>query len=350
MPEDSKIDVSAVRKAVADQGLRWRVLAEPVVRGLGAEDVPADQVAFAEAYGDELIARIKDGDQDVLLNRLIRPDLLKFHFLFRPRRWDWRDRGAIGPVTDQGQCGSCVSFATAGLVGAQAAIELGIAPVDLSEADQHFASAHGANCGGWNNQSSLDEVRRRGIAVEGSFPYMSAFDSPPAFGGDNLWIAHDRTQPLRALRSYGITNSTAHTGDDRKLYLATVGPLIAAFTVYQDFDVYGGGQYSHAWGNVRGGHAVLVIGYDDVEGSWICRNSWGTTWGGPADPDGTGAGFFRIKYGDSNIDNQPMYGARGVRPPLLRPIIINPVRLEELRRVPIPDPGPLRVQEHAPIH
>lgn len=331
MPGELNIDVAALRKAVTARGDNWRVLAQPVIRGLGAEEVPADQVVFAEAFGSELIDQLKAGDSEVLLNRVIRPDLLKIHLRLRPKRWDWRDRGVIGPVTDQGQCGSCVSFATAGLVGSQAAIELGVSPVDLSEADQHFASAHGAHCGGWNSQASLDEVRRRGIAVEGSFPYMTAFDAPPQFGADNLWIAHDRAQSLRPLRTYGITNSTAHTGDDRKLYLSTVGPLIARFVVFEDFSAYGGGQYTHVSGNVRGGHVVLVIGYDDFEGSWICRNSWGTAWGGPADPDGTGAGFFRIKYGDCDIDNQPMYGCRGVRPPVLHPIVLSKPRLDKLR-------------------
>src|SRR5215469_15832520 len=38
-----------------------------------------------------------------------------------PSSFDWRTQGVIGPVTDQEQCGSCVSFATTGLVGAMVA-------------------------------------------------------------------------------------------------------------------------------------------------------------------------------------------------------------------------------------
>src|ERR1700712_2595618 len=74
-----------------------------------------------------------------------------------PPSFDWRNRGVIGPVRDQEACGSCVSFATTGLVGAQAGIELGTRNLWLSEADQHFNSSHGANCGGWNNGTSLGQ-------------------------------------------------------------------------------------------------------------------------------------------------------------------------------------------------
>ena len=31
--------------------------------------------------------------------------------------------------------------------------------------------------------------------------------------------------------------------------------------------------------SLLGGHAVLLVGYDDVKSRWICMNSWGSTWG-----------------------------------------------------------------------
>src|SRR5206468_3305820 len=41
-------------------------------------------------------------------------------------------------------------------------------------------------------------------------------------------------------------------------------------------------------------HCVSVVGYDDVAGCWICKNSWGPGWGD--------RGFFRIAYGEVGID------------------------------------------------
>ena len=239
-----------------------------------------------------------------------------------PTAFDWRSRGVVGPVTDQRYCGSCVSFATVGLTATQAAIELGARNLDLSEADQHFCSSHGAHCGGWNNGSALGQIRSRGVSMEYDFPYMGAFDNPPK--GDpndvptHIWLAYCRPQPLRGINTYKITNYHGWTGDERKYYLATTGPLVCGYTVFEDFFSYGGGVYRHVTGKAVGGHAVLVVGYSDVDQAWICRNSWGTPFGGAARPDGTGAGYFKIGYGECNIDAEPMMGATGVLPPVQR--------------------------------
>ena len=70
------------------------------------------------------------------------------------------------------------------------------------------------------------------------------------------------------------------------------GPLIATMTVYDDFMDYQSGVYKHVTGAVDGGHAVSIIGWNDADGAWICRNNWGTSWGE--------AGFFEIAYGDAS--------------------------------------------------
>ena len=56
------------------------------------------------------------------------------------------------------------------------------------------------------------------------------------------------------------------------------------------------GVYTHHTGNVRGGHVVGVIGYDDTQSCWICKNSWGPTRGND--------GCFRIGYGQCGIDGR----------------------------------------------
>jgi hypothetical protein len=74
--------------------------------------------------------------------------------------------------------------------------------------------------------------------------------------------------------------------------------LITSFTVYQDFSSYESGVYQHVSGGARGGHAVTIIGYDNTwggegEGYWICKNSWGSSWGE--------SGYFRIAYGECGL-------------------------------------------------
>src|SRR5205807_619219 len=95
-----------------------------------------------------------------------------------------------------------------------------------------------------------------------------------------------------------------------KRWLDTVGPLVTWMEAFTDFTsdaVSGGKVYRKSKSATsRGGHLVLVVGYDDGKGCWVCKNSWGQTWG-----DG---GFFRIAYGECGVDSDEKYGLRGTNP------------------------------------
>ncbi|MEJ8848656.1 C1 family peptidase [Variovorax rhizosphaerae] len=220
---------------------------------------------------------------------------------------DWRNRGGnhVSPVKNQGGCGSCVSFGTSALIESMAHIETG-RWVDLSEADSHFCSSHGANCSGWWPDQCLDQVIARGISDEAGFPYASAFP------GNNIWAGPPvcRLAPNRATRitkinaRHALANETA-----AKNHLTNIGPVTGCFDVYQDFFNYSGGVYHHVSGAKVGGHCVLVIGYSEAEQCWIIKNSWDVSWGS--------GGFGKIAYADLKFNGQffPMYGATGVKLP-----------------------------------
>jgi hypothetical protein len=64
--------------------------------------------------------------------------------------------------------------------------------------------------------------------------------------------------------------------------------------VYDDFYSYRNGVYARTSGaSYEGGHAVLIVGYDDGDNCWICKNSWGTGWGEN--------GYFKIRRGNCSI-------------------------------------------------
>lgn len=212
---------------------------------------------------------------------------------------DWRTKngGKVSPVKDQGTCGSCVSFGTVGLMESMALIEKGIL-LDLSEADQHFCSAHGPNCNGWFPPAALDSARSRGVTDEAHFPYATAF----AGAGPQCILAPDRAQHVFKITAWNVVLFDAY----RKDYLTHHGPLVAVLDIYDDFFSYGGGIYQHVTGQKVGSHCVLVVGYSQSQNCWICKNSWNTGWGE--------AGFFRIAYGQCAIDGlfTPFYSAQGV--------------------------------------
>ena len=82
-------------------------------------------------------------------------------------------------------------------------------------------------------------------------------------------------------------------------------PVLAAFEVWSDFFDYTSGIYKQTYGYDTGeGHAIVILGYDDVNSCWICRNSWGNGWGEvpPGGDHFNEAGYFRIGYGQCGID------------------------------------------------
>ena len=218
---------------------------------------------------------------------------------------DWRNRNGnhVTPVKHQGGCGSCVSFCTVAVTESMASIEKGQL-LDLSEADQHFCSNHGANCGGWWHDQAFDQIKSRGVAPEASFPYASAFP-----GGD-IWsdpptckaIPDRNSKVVKISGTTTITNNTA-----AKNYLSDKGPLAAIFEVYTDFYAYGSGVYQHLSGGFEGLHCVTIIGYNEAGQYWLCKNSWGNTWGD--------SGFFKIAYGQCKIDQYEKIGANGIKLP-----------------------------------
>jgi C1A family cysteine protease len=216
---------------------------------------------------------------------------------------DWRNKGGnhVTPVKNQGGCGSCVSFCTVSVVESMASIEKGQL-LNLSEADQHFCSSHGASCGGWWHDDAFSQIKSRGVSDEACFPYETAFH------GNDIWSNNPpacKACSDRNSRATKITNITKITTmAAAKNYLTNTGPLAAVFEVYSDFFAYSTGIYEHETGGLEGLHCVAIIGYNEASQYWLCKNSWGAGWGD--------SGYFKIAYGQCKIDQYEKYGASGV--------------------------------------
>jgi hypothetical protein len=66
------------------------------------------------------------------------------------------------------------------------------------------------------------------------------------------------------------------------------GPIVTGVDWEQNWFYYDGGIINTYSGDVAGGHALCIVGYNDPGQYWIVKNSWGTSWGE--------SGFFRIDY------------------------------------------------------
>lgn len=211
-----------------------------------------------------------------------------------PKAWDWRQVSGnnwLSPVRNQGGCGSCVAFAAAAALEVHRRIETNRPRdvVNVSEAGLFFIPERQCNPGdpryGWHIPGALDFLLDQGICDEAQYPYSPVNQNAQLIDGNQLTLK---------ITGYDSTSQVAQM----KRWLCEEGPLITRFDVFEDFGVYwsGGatGVYSHVTGTNRGGHAVAVIGYDDTQSCWICRNSWGSTRGND--------GCFRIAYGQCGID------------------------------------------------
>lgn len=222
-----------------------------------------------------------------------------------PASFDLRNLGGrnyITPIKNQGGCGSCVAFGVVASMESTAEYSRGVPNLNLDLSEAHLfhvhAKARGYTCatGSWPDDLFADAIGK-GVTFEDYLPYNDA-------GTVNL----NADWPNRLAKAQGLTNLTANPAA-MKGHIYSRGAISTCFVVYSDFFNYRSGVYKHTTNSQAGGHCVAIIGWDDSQGCWICKNSWGTGWG-----DG---GYFRIAYGDSFIEDYPgsrptVHGCTGV--------------------------------------
>jgi C1A family cysteine protease len=222
-----------------------------------------------------------------------------------PETFDWRDKGVVtrakderhpvSPADDQGRCGSCWAFAAVGAFESKILIAGG-AEYDLSEQQQVSCNTEQYGCcGGYLNAALF--WRDRGPVQEsctdyGDFGTISC--SCPQYCSRVSCSNMDGCPQLSYRTDKWYSVETAYSSEI-KISLKQEGPAPFRFDVYKDFfDFWNktsyGAVYKHSGGSRSGGHAVLLIGWDDGKQAWLCKNSWGEK-GGP-----NGDGTFWIAY------------------------------------------------------
>jgi cathepsin F len=200
-----------------------------------------------------------------------------------PDSFDWRDHGAVNPVKNQEQCGSCWAFATVANIEGAGYVEnkklLSLSEQELVDCDKKTGDV---GCqGGLPANAYTDMIQNKiGLEQETAYPYTArdgtckaSASMEKAFIGSFLKISTDEDQIAAALMKYGPLSIGINAG-----------PM----------QWYAGGV-AHPWkilcNPTKLDHGVAIVGFGAESGNkyWIIRNSWGETWGEK--------GYYRIVRG-----------------------------------------------------
>jgi cathepsin L len=186
---------------------------------------------------------------------------------------DWREKGAVTGVKNQGQCGSCWSFSATGSLEGQHFLKTGTL-VSLSEQNLIDCSTrygnHGCKGGLMDNAFRYIEANH-GIDTERSYPYQ----------------AHDELCRFREANVGATLNGYVDIPrrDEKALTQAiqAIGPISVAIDASKKtFHYYKSGvYYDFLCSSTKLDHGVLAVGYGTMDGKdyYIVKNSWGPQWG-----------------------------------------------------------------------
>ncbi|KAH1012720.1 procathepsin L isoform X1 [Dendroctonus ponderosae] len=190
-----------------------------------------------------------------------------------PPRVDWRRKGAVTPVKQQGSCGSCWAFSVTGSLEGQYFLKHGTL---LSFSEQQLidcaSEEYGAyGCSGGTLDAGFGYIRDQGIEAEATYPYRMSEDVCQA------------NETLTEVRIQSFVNIEENNEDALLAAVGLIGPVSVAFDASQfDMQFYKEGIYeSSTCSQTELNHGVLIVGYGSLNGTdyWIIKNSWGLHFG-----------------------------------------------------------------------
>jgi C1A family cysteine protease len=212
---------------------------------------------------------------------------------------DWTTMGAVTPVKNQGQCGSCWAFSTTGNMEGTIAILHGQL-TSLSEQQLVDCSWSYGNlgCSGGLMDNAFKYAEANGLCTEAAYPYT----------------AKDGTCQSSKCSASAYTHLKSYTDvqhNENALGASVdIEPVSVAIEADQPaFQMYSSGVFSAPCGQNLD-HGVLVVGYG-TQGTtpyWKVKNSWGTSWGE--------AGYILMirNTDECGIANEPSYSTAGSTP------------------------------------
>ncbi|XP_048630729.1 probable cysteine protease RD21C [Brassica napus] len=187
-----------------------------------------------------------------------------------PDEVDWRAKGAVVPVKDQGSCGSCWAFSAIGAVEGINQIKTGelvsLSEQELVDCDTSYNNGCG---GGLMDYAFQFIISNGGIDTEEDYPYTAT--------DDNICNTDKKNTRVVTIDGY---EDVPENENSLKKALANQPISVAIEAGGRAFQLYKSGVFTGTCGTALD-HGVVAVGYGTSEGQdyWIIRNSWGSNWG-----------------------------------------------------------------------
>lgn len=207
-----------------------------------------------------------------------------------PAEVDWVKAGAVTPVKNQGQCGSCWSFSTTGALEGAYYNKFGEL---LSFSEQQLVSCDvgggDAGCnGGWMDDAFTFVQKNGGLTTEDQYPYTSGTTQK---SGTCIKTGYTN---VAGVAPKGFTDVTPGSVSALMSAVAQQPVSIAIQANQPAFQLYKSGVLTGKCGQTLD-HGVLAVGYGTLNGVdyWKVKNSWGPDWGE--------GGYILIERGENDL-------------------------------------------------
>lgn len=200
---------------------------------------------------------------------------------------DWFAKGAVTPIKDQAQCGSCWAFSTTGSMESAVYLKKGTL---LSLSEQQLVDCSGSAGNQGCNGGLMDNafkwiIQNKGLGSEASYPYTARDGTCK------------RVDSVATITSYKDVPAKSESGLQAALATQPVSIAVDA----RKWQLYRTGVFDGCSTLIQLDHGVLAVGVSESNGYWLVKNSWGTTWGEK--------GFIRLKKGknECGLSNAASY-------------------------------------------